>query len=107
MLFTDAQKAAEAAQSLEQIHRSKGGAVKDNTSRDLCVHFLQQIAEYKATPSLALSVVLAQNNGRKPEGYLTHIQRLIPHLRTSWKRARSLSTPRLDRSKFHKFSTDG
>lgn len=107
MLFTEAQKAAAADPYLQQIHRSKGGAVKDNTSRDLCVHFLQKIAEHKATSSLEASVMLAQDNGRNAESHLTHKQKLIPHLRTSWKRARSLSPPRLDRSKFHKFNING
>ena len=107
MLFTEAQKAAEVDPSLKQIHRSKGGAVEDNTSRDLCVHFLQKIAEHKAKSSLETSAMSAQDNGRNPESYVTHKQRLIPQLRTSWKRARSLSPPRLDRSKFLKFNNDG
>ena len=66
MLFTEAQKAAEVDQSLKQIYRSKGGAVKDKTSRDLCVHFLQKIA-HKATSSLEASAMSAQDNGSNLE----------------------------------------
>ena len=64
MLFGEAQKAAEVDPSLKVIHMSKDRAVKDKTSGDLCVHFLQRIAEHKATSSLEASAISAQDNGR-------------------------------------------
>ena len=106
MLFTEAQKAAEVDPSLKLIHMSKDRAVKDKTSGSLCVHFLQKIAEHKATSSLEASAITAQDNGRNPESHLTHKQKLIPQLRTSFMRARSLSPQRLDRSRFYKVNTD-
>lgn len=94
MFITEAQKAAEVDRSLARSRRSKCLAAR---------HCLRKIADHKATSSLEASAMSTQDGA--PELYSTHKQSLFPQLQTSWKRARSLSPSRLDRSKFCKFDT--
>lgn len=108
MLFNEVQKAAKIDIPLtQQTTRMKGGGIKDKTSRDLCDHFLRKIAKHETTLSLNASVVSTEETGKTLKNFSTHKVRQIPQLRTSWKRARSLSPPRLDRSKFYRLNVDG
>ncbi|KAF7503038.1 hypothetical protein GJ744_004714 [Endocarpon pusillum] len=74
-------------------------------SMQLYDYCLQKVADHKAKSPLSISITLTQDKRALNLGS-TNKQQMPPRLRTSRKRARSLSPPNFDRSKLFKLDTE-